>query len=194
MRKDSLCFSIASSQDTAMYSDHDMMETYDRESYNLSPGPYQPDRDYATTIRERIPTPRHTNFFTSSYMENTDSHPRASRQTVRLPSPISEGEPSPSMQLGGMAYVSMELEPPSSPIPPIPSITTEEVSPTTHKKGHTRSKHSLRDWNGIGAGNLHSSSSGKKKFSMGYRVDCQQCRDRVPGHFSHVYICGDDGD
>lgn len=168
-----------------MYSDHEMT---DRDSYNLSPGPYQPDLDFATTIRERIPTPRHTNFFTSSYMENTDSHPRGSlpRQTVRLPSPISEGEPSPSLQLGGLAYVSMEIEPPSSPA--IPSfITTEEApSPSPHKKGHSISKHSLRDWSGIsGAVN---SGGGKKKFSMGYRSDCEKCRNGVPGHYNHIYM------
>lgn len=85
----------------------------------------------------------------------------------------------------------MELETPTTPTPPIPTIRTEDTSPSTHKKGHSRSKHSLRDWSGIGPGNLHSNNAGmggKRKFSIGYRNDCQQCRDNVPGHFSHVYM------
>ena len=27
--------------------------------------------------------------------------------------------------------------------------------------------------------------SGKGRFSMGYREDCEKCRLRVPGHYSH---------
>jgi hypothetical protein len=28
--------------------------------------------------------------------------------------------------------------------------------------------------------------TGKVVFSMGYRADCEKCRERVPGHYSHV--------
>lgn len=182
MLQASLAFSAASSADTTMFGDHEMTEP---ESYNLSPGPYQPDRDSATTIRERIPTPRHTNFFTSSsHMDSTDLQPRGhTRQPIRLPSPISEGEPSPNVQLGGLAYVSMDLEVPSSPLRPIPIDKTEDTSPSPNKKGHSRSRHILR-----GSSGLSGAPGGKRKFSMGYRNDCEKCRNNVPGHFSHIDV------
>lgn len=31
-----------------------------------------------------------------------------------------------------------------------------------------------------------SGESGKVMFSMGFRADCEKCRERVPGHYSHV--------
>ncbi len=30
------------------------------------------------------------------------------------------------------------------------------------------------------------SGFGKTTFSMGYRADCEKCRMKVPGHYSHV--------
>jgi hypothetical protein len=67
-----------------------------------------------------------------------------------------------------------------------PSDTIMEEPKTALKKGHTRSKYSLRNWGGFG-----SEIPGvgvKRGFSMGYRSDCEKCRMRVPGHFSHVII------
>jgi len=64
-------------------------------------------------------------------------------------------------------------------------MEVEKETPT--KKGHQRSKHSLRTWTGfegdkggVGAGGM------KRSFSMGYRADCEKCRMKVPGHFSHI--------
>lgn len=81
----------------------------------------------------------------------------------RLPSPISEDERSPSTLLEGLSDMQMEVEKP------------------TPKKGHTRSKHSLRNWTGF-----EPTPGVVKKFSMGFRADCDKCRMKVPGHFSHI--------
>jgi hypothetical protein len=61
------------------------------------------------------------------------------------------------------------------------------------KKGHARNKHSIRaGWGSSFAGEvgIGGSSGGlqglRKGFSMGYRSDCEKCRMKVPGHFSHV--------
>lgn len=60
----------------------------------------------------------------------------------------------------------------------------QEESRAAPKKGHTRSKYSLRTWGGpgsdLGCGSI------KRGFSMGYRSDCEKCRMKVPGHFSHI--------
>lgn len=54
----------------------------------------------------------------------------------------------------------------------------EKITP---KRGHVRSKHSLRNWTGFSP-----EAGGVRKFSMGYKADCDKCRNRVPGHFSHI--------
>lgn len=69
------------------------------------------------------------------------------------------------------------------------------------KKGHERMRHSLRAWGsfldgdedgggggggGAGPPGLAPGGAGKRGFSMGYRADCERCRMKVPGHFSHV--------
>lgn len=79
----------------------------------------------------------------------------------------------------------MEVDrPPSQSEPP-----AEYTTPT--KKGHQRSKHSVRQWSGYG-GDLQSAGQGmRRSFSMGYRADCDKCRLKVPGHFSHIITYGD---
>jgi hypothetical protein len=69
----------------------------------------------------------------------------------------------------------MQMEVENSPQP-------DKETPT--KKGHTRSKHSLRNWTGFG-GEVGGAGM-KRSFSMGYRADCEKCRMKVPGHFSHI--------
>jgi hypothetical protein len=49
------------------------------------------------------------------------------------------------------------------------------------KKGHTRSKHTLNSWTALQPGMTRS-------FSIGYRADCEKCRNKVPGHFNHIII------
>ncbi|KAF3761653.1 hypothetical protein M406DRAFT_347953 [Cryphonectria parasitica EP155] len=49
------------------------------------------------------------------------------------------------------------------------------------KKGHTRSRHTLNGWTQDVPGM-------KKTFSIGYRADCEKCRQKVPGHFNHIIV------
>lgn len=157
----------------------------------LCPGPFHSDP--STRIAGRIPTPIHSQF--ASYIRSADKAPASrdqnmhspsdnyacnsagqTRQGRRLPSPISEDEASsPSLLLQGLSDVQMEVieDPPEEP-KPLP------------KRGHFRSKHSLRNWGGFGLGPELGGVGIKKGFSMGYRSDCEKCRLRVPGHFSHV--------
>lgn len=53
------------------------------------------------------------------------------------------------------------------------------VAPTP-KKGHARSRHTLNGWTQV--------PGMKKTFSIGYRADCEKCRQKVPGHFNHIIV------
>lgn len=136
--------------------------------------------DAAPSVTGRIPTPIYSSFAPLPFVRVTEK-PRndpefADDQTMierirrgrRLPSPISEGETSPSVIVEGLGEMQMEVE------------------PTPTKKGHTRSKHSLRSWTGYGADMSGNIFPVKRSFSMGYRSDCEKCRMKVPGHFSHI--------
>lgn len=59
----------------------------------------------------------------------------------------------------------MDIEPPVAPCP---------------KKGHARSRHTLNGWTQV--------PGMKKTFSIGYRADCEKCRQKVPGHFNHIIV------
>lgn len=166
--------------DIAVYSDDFEMT----DSVHLSPGSFQ--NDPSTSITGRIPTPIHSSFAPFIRAERASlNHDvdfaddeaiiHRTRRGRRLPSPISEGETSPSVIVAGFGDMQMEVETTSQQ-------GQEKETPT--KKGHTRSKHSLRNWTGFG-GDLGGSGM-KRSFSMGYRADCEKCRMRVPGHFSHI--------
>lgn len=146
------------------------------DSVHLSPGSFHSDP--STSITGRIPTPIHSSFAPfiraekASTQRDTDFADDEAlvdrfRRGRRLPSPISEGETSPSVIVAGFSDMQMEIE-------------HDKDTPT--KKGHQRSKHSLRSWTGYDMGG----SQMKRSFSMGYRADCEKCRMRVPGHFSHI--------
>jgi hypothetical protein len=77
----------------------------------------------------------------------------------RMPSPISEDEATES-QLSRLSVGGVE------------EMDMEDVvrSPTMHAKTGRARSGAITD---------------KRKFSMGYRDDCDKCRARVPGHFSH---------
>jgi hypothetical protein len=102
---------------------------------------------------------------------------KASRQDLdddrsrRMPSPISEDEDIPDTptaltqsQLSRLSFsqvspadqMDMEAPPTSLALPPTP-------------RGRKRS----------------GALTGMGRFSMGYREDCEKCRQRVPGHYSH---------
>lgn len=145
--------------------------------------------DLPPAISGRVPTPIHSSFApavraekTSKYsvsgdlMDDEDMVDRF-RRGRRLPSPISEGEMSPSVIVEGFGEMQMDVE----------ATGQQEIErETPTKKGHNRSKHSLRQWTGPGYGENGDAGGMKRTFSMGYRSDCEKCRLRVPGHFSHI--------
>lgn len=61
------------------------------------------------------------------------------------------------------------------------AMDVESTTPSPPKKGHTRSKHTLNSWTALQPGMTRS-------FSIGYRADCERCRNKVPGHFNHIII------
>ncbi|KAH6719140.1 hypothetical protein DL95DRAFT_391348 [Leptodontidium sp. 2 PMI_412] len=153
------------------------------DSIHLSPGPFQSDP--SPSILGRIPTPIHSSFAPFVRAEKAAVHREGDfaddealvdrfRRGRRLPSPISEGETSPSVIVAGFGDMQMEVE---------SSSQTEPDKETPTKKGHTRSKHSLRNWTGYGS---ELTGGMKRSFSMGYRADCEKCRMKVPGHFNHI--------
>lgn len=115
-------------------------------------------------------------------------------QNRRLPSPISEsgGEElgSPRMkaqQHPGMpprAASAMEFSPHTSKESSCGDHTMDVEAPaagqTPPKKGHTRSRHTLNNWTQV--------PGMKKSFSIGFRTDCEKCRQKVPGHFNHIIV------
>jgi hypothetical protein len=181
--------SLESSQPTQMsdapiYADDFEME----DTAHFSPAHSQ--TQHSPSISGRIPTPIHSSFAPFIRAEKASLHHDVDfaddealvdrfRRGRRLPSPISEGEMSPSVIVDGLGDMQMEVDKSSSQ-------HEQERLETPTKKGHQRSKHSLRQWSGFG-GDMSSAGVGmKRSFSMGYRSDCEKCRMKVPGHFSHI--------
>ncbi|KAF1842600.1 uncharacterized protein K460DRAFT_346623 [Cucurbitaria berberidis CBS 394.84] len=88
----------------------------------------------------------------------------------RIPSPISEDEDIPDTptaltqsQLSRLSFSHANADQMETEIPP----TTLTLPPTP--RGRKRS----------------GALTGMGRFSMGYREDCDKCRQRVPGHYSH---------
>jgi hypothetical protein len=98
----------------------------------------------------------------------------------RMPSPISEDEDIPDTptaltqsQLSRLSVTSNNHAADSMDLEIRTSVETDMAPPpgvvTTPTRGRKRS----------------GALSGKGRFSMGYRDDCEKCRQRVPGHYSH---------
>lgn len=92
----------------------------------------------------------------------------------RFPSPISEDEPhTPTTAAGSqlslltVTDVDMDMDLPE-PTPPPP-----QPEPITVRKQRQRS------------GAFTSPREPSKRLIMGYREDCEKCRNRVPGHMNH---------
>ncbi|RGP77465.1 DNA polymerase iii subunits gamma and tau [Fusarium longipes] len=127
----------------------------------------------------------------------------------RLPSPISEDDDSMACQpitpitvnfdssvhgnmSPGIQHPNVRVEPsPPHDVehhmvdaePLCSSQTAEgEGDPTTPspRRGHIRSRHTVNNWTW--------QPGMKKSFSIGYRSDCDKCRDKVPGHFNHIIV------
>lgn len=130
-------------------------------------------------------------------------------QNRRLPSPISEsgGEElgSPRMVLDGQSHPgmppraasAMEFSAPARTLSALSIVSdtapseqhqhnesggdhTMDVEAPAPKKGHTRSRHTLNSWTQV--------PGMKKSFSIGFRTDCEKCRQKVPGHFNHIIV------
>lgn len=72
---------------------------------------------------------------------------------------------------------------------PLEEMSVDGDIKPSPKKGHTRSKHSVRAWGGgssFGSDMVGTGAGPRRGFSMGYRSDCEKCRMKVPGHFSHI--------
>lgn len=134
-------------------------------------------------------------------------------QNRRLPSPISEsggeelGSPRAMMDsqrhpgMPPRAASAMEFSAPARTLSAL-SIVSDNSAPSEHsprnesngdhtmdveapagptpKKGHTRSRHTLNSWTQV--------PGMKKSFSIGFRTDCEKCRQKVPGHFNHIIV------
>ncbi|KAJ1337946.1 hypothetical protein MN608_00803 [Microdochium nivale] len=62
------------------------------------------------------------------------------------------------------------------------SPSSAPASPSPRGKyGHCRSKHTVNSWTSNQPGM-------KKSFSIGYRADCEKCRQKIPGHFNHIIV------
>jgi hypothetical protein len=72
--------------------------------------------------------------------------------------------------------------PPSSVALPENDMMTPESPEFGVRKDSTGSYGSRRRSDAI-SGN---SEGSKIVFSMGYRADCDKCREKVPGHYSHI--------
>jgi len=80
-------------------------------------------------------------------------------------SPVAQVGSSPVAVAAAASAAAMETDPPATPSP---------------KKGHSRSRHTLNSWT--------QQPGMKKSFSIGYRADCEKCRNKVPGHFNHIIV------
>lgn len=161
----------------------------------------------------RIPTPIHCTFAAQLHSNNQTGFPAPQDPSVprslqaapewsmvqnrRLPSPISEsggedGPASPGMALhpnihavpsedgadASMSDADADGDFDVGTPPPTSAPTTP--SPKT-KFGHSRSKHTINSWTAAQPGM-------KKAFSIGYRADCEKCRQKIPGHFNHIIV------
>lgn len=125
----------------------------------------------------RIPTPIYGHFTSIDTAMDTDTAESSQMQQEmdhdlfirrrRLPSPISEDEAmdSPTTVAGVMLHrLDMAHE-------------TDTVPATDSPRSKPRP---------VGRGdNNGAEKKGKITLAMGYRADCEKCKNRVPGHYSH---------
>ncbi|CAK7200355.1 hypothetical protein SEUCBS139899_003049 [Sporothrix eucalyptigena] len=60
------------------------------------------------------------------------------------------------------------------------AMDSDPAATPSPRKGHTRSRHTIVAWT--------QQPGMKRAFSIGYRADCEKCRNRVPGHFNHIIV------
>lgn len=109
----------------------------------------------------------------------------------RLPSPISEDEDmeSPTTTTGGMLR-KLDM---SATAPPHYLADVDMMTPVTPNanvflcSGWRDKRRGAFDGRIKEFKSEENSTQGKVVLSMGFRVDCDRCRSRVPGHYSHVF-------
>ena len=165
--------------------------------------PTQPSQ-HISTSNTRIPTPIYGHFRTTStsthpttFPHPRDSHHNPFHQTRNLPSPITEDDSltSPTSTSPSLLRTLDTRTSTTTPCTPsFPSSRSEsEINMLTPLSDSTPAlKSPWRDQRrgavdvdqGFGALKIRDDS--KIVFSMGFRADCEKCRGRVPGHWSHV--------
>ena len=157
----------------------------------------------------RIPTPIYGHFHISpqdiSMDSPTSTTPVESTQKLgtsyenqydlfmrrrRLPSPISEDEDmeSPTAVTGGMLRkLDMRANNDPAYLHDIDMMTPVTPSTTTSGSSEWRDKR-RGGFDGRMTGNRldQAGAPGKVVLSMGFKADCDKCRSRVPGHYSHL--------
>ncbi|KAL4865959.1 hypothetical protein BDV12DRAFT_173629 [Aspergillus spectabilis] len=118
---------------------------------------------------------------------SSDPGPEISRDTLwcspRLPSPVSDNGDSMTTNKDTSGDTDMVYEPsPPEHYPPLNSSAMEAEAADMRKR---LSSLDLPD-QGNAEQISNTSLSKKLGFSMGYRADCDKCRRRVPGHYSHI--------
>lgn len=124
----------------------------------------------------RIPTPITSNFSSDVRTANrgVPGEEATSRLKFdrRLPSPISEDESSHNIQTSPMADAQMDTE--------------TQIPRNDEPKKYGASRLGIRNLGHVSTGIGEGWGSSSKKLSMGYRSDCEKCRQRVAGHYMHI--------
>ncbi|KAL2857815.1 hypothetical protein BJY01DRAFT_202272 [Aspergillus pseudoustus] len=102
-------------------------------------------------------------------------------RSPRLPSPVSDNGDTRGKDTSG--DIEMADDMPSQQSPSLLNSAAVEAEAAVMRK-----RLSSLDLPDQGNAEPHSSVKSAKKlaFSMGYRADCDKCRRRVPGHYSHI--------
>ena len=131
------------------------------------------------------PTTTYTTFFSQD--QSSTSHSLFHRRRA-LPSPISEDESmnSPTTMTGSLfrrlnmnhhtSHYPNNHTPVTTPDSPVPEMPVNDAVMAT---GEPPIREQRR-------GAIVGAPHGKAILSMGFRADCEKCKQKVPGHWSHV--------
>ncbi len=118
----------------------------------------------------------------SNSVDNSHSLPPRSHSAMSLPPIPSDGHtddgPWPDGTGGGNGGSTLAAR--NGAVSSLTAMDTDLPATPSPKKGHTRSRHTFNSWT--------LQPGMKKSFSIGYRADCEKCRNKVPGHFNHIIV------
>ncbi|PLB36671.1 uncharacterized protein BDW47DRAFT_47608 [Aspergillus candidus] len=95
----------------------------------------------------------------------------------RLPSPVSDGADDPTSSKCSPSDIEMTFH----PLSPRDQPRKWQVAPDGPSRGFL-----VESPQPSSSGTTAATSKKKVGFSMGYRSDCDKCRRKVPGHYSHI--------